>query len=370
MIAAALTVTTLPDNIVRRTARSSPADVADARWAAVLGRDSREDGRFVYAVTSTGIFCRPSCPSRRPNRQRVRFFDSIVAAMASGFRPCLRCRPLDAADAWTRKITGACQVIARAGNAPPLATLARAAHTTPHHFLRRFKALVGMSPREFAAARRFDEVKRQLRAQPDVTTAVFEAGYGSTSRFYERAAARLGMHPTTYQAGGRGQTIHYSTAQCSLGRVLVAATERGICAVSLGTSDSELVESLRAEYPNALLELEPPHGRQWIERIVGQIDGRSPAANLPIDVRATAFQWQVWNALRDIPRGETRTYGEIAAAIGRPGAARAVARACASNRLAIAIPCHRVVPTDPKGDVGGYRWGAARKAALIRGEQK
>jgi AraC family transcriptional regulator of adaptative response/methylated-DNA-[protein]-cysteine methyltransferase len=370
MIAAALTVTTLLDNSARVRARRSHPDVDDARWAAVLGRDNREDGRFVYAVTSTGIFCRPSCPSRRPNRQRVQFFDSVLAAMDSGFRPCLRCRPLDAGDEWTRKVTGACQLIARAGHAPSLATLARHAHSTPHHFLRRFKALVGMSPREFAAARRFDEVKRQLRTQADVTTAVFEAGYASSSRFYERAAARLGMHPATYQAGGRGQTIRYSTAQSSLGRVLVGTTERGICAVSFGASDTELVDGLRAEYPHATLKPEPSDGRQWVDRIVREIDGRGTTANLPLDVRATAFQWQVWNALRDIPRGETRTYAEVAAAIGRPGAARAVARACASNRVAVAVPCHRVVPAGRRGAVGGYRWGAGRKAALIRGEQK
>jgi AraC family transcriptional regulator of adaptative response/methylated-DNA-[protein]-cysteine methyltransferase len=353
-----------------RAAARSDAELSEARWTAVLGRDARADGRFVYAVMSTGIFCRPSCPSRRPQRHRVCFFDSTGEALGAGFRPCRRCRPLDDGDEWTARIAAACETIARAGVAPPLASLARRAGSTPHHFLRRFKAMVGMTPREFAAARRFDEMKRQLRKQPDVTTAVFEAGYGSSSRFYERAASRLGMPPSTYRVGGRGETIRFTTAASSLGRVLVAATVRGVCAVAFGSSDAALVADLRTEFPYATLQADPTDEQGWVDRVVREIDGRGTAADLPIDVRATAFQWQVWNALRQIPWGETRTYAEVAAAIGRPNAARAVARACASNRVAVAIPCHRVLPSSGDGKTGGYRWGVERKQALLERETR
>jgi AraC family transcriptional regulator of adaptative response/methylated-DNA-[protein]-cysteine methyltransferase len=353
----------------QRTASARPsAELDETRWTSVLERDARADDRFVYAVMSTGVFCRPSCPSRRPHPRHVRFFDSSAEAMHAGFRPCLRCRPLEAGHAWTGRIASACEAIARSGVAPSLASLARRADSTPHHFLRRFKTAVGMTPREFAAARRLDEMKRQLRQQPDVTTAVFEAGYGSSSRFYERAASRLGMAPATYQAGGRGETIRYTTASSSLGRVIVAATVRGVCAVAFGSTDAALVASLRGEFPKAALQVDPSDERGWVERIVREIDGRGTAADLPLDVRATAFQWQVWNALRDIPRGETRTYAEVAVAIGRPKAARAVARACASNPVAVAIPCHRVVPSGGKGTTGGYRWGVERKQALLARE--
>lgn len=346
----------------------APVQLED-RWAAVLDRDARSDGRFVYAVASTGIFCRPSCPSRRPHRAKVRFFDAPLDAVAAGFRPCLRCRPLDATDDWTRRVTRACETIVRSETAPTLASLARQAKSTPSHFLRRFKAIVGMTPREFAAARRFATVKRQLRRQNDVTTAMVEAGYGSSSRFYEQAAPRLGMSPATYRAGGRGLTIRYCTADSSLGRVLVAATSRGICAVSFGDSDGELLSSLRAEYPQATLTEADRDLRRMVDAIIARIDGGAAHADLPIDVRATAFQWQVWNALMAIPRGETRTYAQIARSIGRPSAARAVARACASNRVAVAIPCHRVVPSAAGDGSGGYRWGVRRKQALLERER-
>jgi AraC family transcriptional regulator of adaptative response/methylated-DNA-[protein]-cysteine methyltransferase len=289
--------------------------------------------------------------------------------VAAGFRPCRRCRPLDVVDEWTMRIARACQTIAGAETVPSLAVLARDAGSTRHHFLRRFKALVGITPREFAAARRFDEVRRQLRSSPDVTTALFEAGYSSSSRFYEGAAARLGMRPADYKAGGRGQTIRYATASSSLGRVLVAATDRGVCAVALAATDAELLAELQSEYPEARLEAESGSTSRWTGEVIAAVDGRHTARDLPLDIRATAFQWQVWNALRDIPRGETRTYAQIAAAIGRPTAARAVARACAGNRVAVVIPCHRVVPAAGAA-VGGYRWGAARKAALLQRERE
>ena len=334
----------------------------------MLARDRAADGRFVYAVTSTGVFCRPSCPSRRPQRDRVRFFDLTSDAQRAGFRACRRCRPLDpAGDPWVAKIARACQLIASADQLPTLAVLAAQAGSSPYHFLRSFKRIVGVTPREFGDARRFDEVRRLLREQTDVTTAFLDAGYGSSSRFYEGAAPRLAMTPMTYRDGGRGQTIRYATAASPLGRVLVAATPKGVCSVSLGDSDATLLACLRDEFPRAELLTAGGDLREWLQQVVEHLAGRLPRLDLPLDVRATAFQWKVWNALRTIPRGATRTYGEVAAAIGRPSAARAVARACATNPVALTVPCHRVVPA--AGGVGEYRWGRARKKTLLDRER-
>jgi AraC family transcriptional regulator of adaptative response/methylated-DNA-[protein]-cysteine methyltransferase len=341
---------------------------ADARWNAVLERDRSADGRFVYAVSSTGIFCRPSCPSRRPLRSRVRFFDSPRDAEASGFRACRRCRPMEpAGDPWVARVAQACALIARSDTPPSLAALARRFGSSPHHFQRRFTHLLGVSPREFAEARRFDTVKRRLREQQDVTAAFLDAGYGSSSRFYEGAVPRLAMTPTTYRAGGVGQTIQYASATTRLGRVLVAATPNGVCTVSLGDDDAELQAALQKEFPRATLVPGDRAMRQWLQAVVAHLAGRRPRLELPLDVQATAFQRLVWNALIDIPAGETRTYAEVATAVGRPGAARAVARACAANRVALAVPCHRVVPAS--GGAGGYRWGSARKDTLLAQEQ-
>lgn len=337
------------------------------RWDAVLARDRAMDGQFVYGVTSTGIFCRPSCPSRRPDRGRVRFFDSPATASEAGFRACRRCRPLDAGDRWVEKVAAACRAIADADAPVSLAVLARNAGVSRHHFLRTFTRLVGVSPREFAAARRVDAVKASLRRSDDVTTAFYEAGYGSSSRFYERAVPRLGMRPSAYRAGAEGQTIRYASAPTPLGRVLVAATTAGVCAVSLGNSERALLVSLRSEFPKAAIVKGSTELREWVDRVVSHLSGRLPQLDLPLDVRATAFQWQVWNILRAIPSGQTRTYGQVAAALGRPSAARAVARACASNPVALAVPCHRVVPS--AGGSGEYRWGARRKALLLARER-
>lgn len=343
--------------------------VDDTRWQQVEARDRAADGRFVYAVTSTGIFCRPSCPSRRPRRDRVRFFDAPDAAALAGFRPCLRCRPLDPqGDTWLPRVEQACRTIAAAEAPVPLATLAREARTSPHHFLRQFTRVVGVSPREFADATRFAAVRRHLRSGADVTTALFEAGYGSGSRFYEQAAPRLAMPPSTYRTGGAGQHIRYTTARSPLGRLLVASTDTGVCAVSLGESDTALVAALRAEYPKATVARASAPLRAHLQQVLAYLGGRTPQLELPLNIRATAFQWQVWSALRAIPAGTTKTYGEVAAAIGRPTAARAVARACATNPVALAIPCHRVVPAS--GEAGGYRWGARRKTRLLQLEQR
>lgn len=344
-------------------------DVVDERWKAVLTRDRRADGGFVYGVTSTGVFCRPSCPSRRPLRANVRFFDSPGEAERGGFRACRRCRPLESADEpWIAKVARACRRIANTDQRLPLATLAGQAGSSPYHFLRNFQRIVGVSPREFADARRFDGVKRRLREQGDVTTAIVDAGYGSSSRFYERAVPRLAMTPVTYRDGGRGQTIRYAVAASPIGRVLVGATERGICRVALGDSDKTLLEALRAEFPRADVVHAQDGLHAWVTQVVGRLAGRVPSVELPLDIRGTAFQWQVWTALMAIPEGETRTYGDVARALGRPSAARAVARACSSNPAALVIPCHRVVPA--AGGVGGYRWGVERKKRILARERK
>jgi AraC family transcriptional regulator of adaptative response/methylated-DNA-[protein]-cysteine methyltransferase len=332
-----------------------------------MGRDRNADGSFVYGVQSTRIFCRPSCPSRRPRRDRVRFFDKPDEASRAGFRACRRCRPLDApVDAWAERVARACAFISRHDEPVPLATLARIAGASRHHFLRNFKRILGVTPREFAAARRFATVKQRLRTAADVTEALFDAGYGSSSRFYEGAVPRLGMTPTAYRDGAPGQTIRFAASPSPLGRLLVATTARGVCAVSLGDRDEDLIEALKAEFPEATLVSDRAALRGALDQILDHLSGRTPRIDLPLDLRATAFQWQVWNALRAIPRGERQTYGDVARAIDRPGAARAVARACATNPVALAIPCHRVVPAS--GETGGYRWGAARKEKLLARE--
>jgi AraC family transcriptional regulator of adaptative response/methylated-DNA-[protein]-cysteine methyltransferase len=344
----------------------------EGRWEAVLSRDRAADGAFVYAVRSTGIYCRPSCPSRRPRRDRVVFFESAADARGAGFRACRRCHP-DAPplpDAWVEKIRRACARLAAADGAVSLATLAARIGGSPYHLQRNFKRLVGVTPREYAEACRLRRVRGQLRTGRDVTTAMVDAGYGSSSRFYERAAPKLGMSPLQYRRGGAGMTIKYTLLDVpheNLGRLLVGATARGVCAVAMGSSDTALTGALRREYPAATVVRDAGALSRWSRAILTHLEGRHPRLDLPLDVRATAFQWQVWQALAAIPRGETRTYGEIAAAIGRPSAARAVARACATNPVALAIPCHRVVPAG--GGIGGYRWGLARKKALLRRER-
>jgi AraC family transcriptional regulator of adaptative response/methylated-DNA-[protein]-cysteine methyltransferase len=347
---------------------------ADAQWSAVVGHDRTADGLFVYAVRSTGIYCRPSCPSRRPARDRVVFFATPAAAREAGFRACKRCRPdatVAAVDPWVDKISRACVYLANVEGHPALATLAARLGGSPYHLQRNFKRLVGLTPREYADACRLRKVKRQLRRGGDVTGAMLDAGYGSSSRFYERAVPKLGMAPTVYRRGGAGTTIRFAIVDSpnrSLGRLLVAATPRGVCTVAMAASDGDLMQLLAREYPAASIAHDPGALGEWTRAIVAHLAGRQPRLDLPLSVQATAFQWRVWEALATIPYGETRTYSDVAAAIGRPRAVRAVARACASNPVALAIPCHRVVPA--AGGVGGYRWGAARKKALLASERQ
>jgi AraC family transcriptional regulator, regulatory protein of adaptative response / methylated-DNA-[protein]-cysteine methyltransferase len=341
------------------------------RWRVVRERDGRFDGRFVYAVRSTGIYCRPSCPSRKPARPRVAFFDLPEAAEAKGFRACRRCRPRDAApvDRRLAVVRDLCRRLETGDGQPAsLADLGRAAGLSPHHLQRTFKRIIGVSPRQYADAVRLKRLKARLRKGGNVTDALYEAGYGSSSRLYEKAPARLGMTPATYQAGGKGTEIAWTIVPCRLGRLLLAATSRGLCAVSLGASDGPLEAFLRDEYPAADLRRDDAALAPLVAPVLGCLDGLDPGVRLPIDVRATAFQWRVYEALRAIPSGATRSYGAIARSLGMLKGARAVARACATNRVAVVVPCHRVVRED--GGLGGYRWGIDRKQAILDAERR
>jgi AraC family transcriptional regulator of adaptative response/methylated-DNA-[protein]-cysteine methyltransferase len=331
------------------------------RWQAVLARDRRFDGAFVYAVRSTGIYCRPSCASRRPRRTQVTFFPIPEAAEREGFRACRRCHPatLNGGDPAIALVRTACRAIA-AGEPP---------RSHDRRLARAFKRVLGITPRAYAEARRVTRFKQELKRRKQVSPALYEAGYSSTSRVYEHAHEQLGMTPAAYARGGTGIGIAYVTAPTSLGRLLVAATERGVCRVALGDNDAALEVDLIAEFSAARV-VEDKSGKLhgWVTAILAYLDGREPDLDLPLDIRATAFQRKVWQELQKIPFGQTRSYAEIAKRIGRPTAMRAVARACATNPVALVIPCHRVVRED--GELGGYRWGADRKQSLLDAEQR
>lgn len=349
--------------------RAGSGDPAGSLWQTVLARDGRFDGRFVFAVRSTGIYCRPSCPARRPSRERVTFYRDAGDAERAGFRACLRCRPADPATPGPRleAVRRACRILDDPGDTSlSLAALGERVGMKPGRLRRAFRGLLGITPRQYAAARRLRDFKARARQGESVTAAMYDAGYASSSRLYERARARLGMTPGAYRRGGRGARIRYTLAACPLGRLLVGATESGVCAVSLGDSDARLESALAAEYPAAEIRRDDRRLGRWVDAILGHLEGRGQDLDLPLDVRATAFQWQVWRALQRIPYGMTRTYAEVARAVGRPGAARAVARACATNPVALLVPCHRVVRAG--GDPGGYRWGARLKQALLARE--
>ena len=337
-------------------------------WAAVLRRDPRLDGRIFYAVASTGVYCRPSCPSRRPLRKNALFFDAPADAERAGYRPCLRCHPRgEKAATPPPPVTKARDYLDRHFDEPvPLSALGREVGMSPHHLQRTFKRAYGVSPKAYQEALRLQRLKSGLRAGSSVTAAIHDAGYGSGSRVYEKSDARLGMSPGAYRRGGRGMAIRYGIAATPLGRLLVGATERGVCAVALGDDDARLLAGLRAEYPLARVERGKADLDRWLGALVESLDGEADLASIPIDVQGTAFQQRVWDALRAIPRGETRSYADVARAVGRPRATRAVAGACAANHVALLVPCHRVVRTG--GDVGGYRWGARRKEALLARE--
>lgn len=355
------------------SAGTAPAD--DRRWQAVLQRDLRFDSAFVYAVRSTGVYCRPWCPSRKPNRDQVVFFPAPQEAEQAGFRPCRRCRPRDAEPVRTQvKAVGElCRLIEARLRDPEagglrLNALGVRTGLSPHYLQRIFKRIVGLTPREYAEALRLGQLKIHLKGGKDVTTSLYEAGYSSSSRLYERASEKLGMTPATYRRGGEGMYLGYTIVDSPLGRMLVAATPQGVSMVSLGDNDSVLEQALFLEYPRATIRRsEADTLKGWVEQIVRHLRGEAPDLELPVDVQATAFQWRVWKELCAIPRGKTRTYGEIARAIGRPSAARAVGHAIATNPVALVIPCHRVIHGD--GSLSGYRWGPRRKQAILESER-
>lgn len=327
------------------------------------------DGSFVYGVRSTRIYCRPSCPARRPRRDQVVFFPDPQAAENAGFRACRRCLPQNARHPHLELVDRVCRYIeTNLDTRLTLAALARDAGLSPAHLLRTFKSVLGVTPRQYAEARRLARWKAGLKNGQTVTASLYDAGYGSSSRLYEKASAQLGMTPATYGKGGRGMVIRYSITDSALGRLLVAATGKGVCAVSMGDSDSHLVRSLRAEYPHAEIRSEPSALGRWTKTLLNHLSGERRRLDLPLDLQATAFQLRVWDALRSIACGETRTYSDLARMAGRPKAARAVARACATNPVAIVVPCHRVVRSD--GGLGGYRWGLDRKRRLLEAERR
>src|SRR5438128_2292945 len=342
----------------------------ERRWRIVLARDRRYDGAFVYAVQSTGIYCRPSCPSRRPRRGQVAFFPVPEAAEQAGFRPCRRCRPDEAAapDPGVPLVRTVCRLIDAHPDRPAsLSTLSVQAGVTSHRLLRTFQRVLGISPRQYRDARRLDRFKTELRSRRRVSPALYEAGYGSTSRVYEKAHAQLGMTPATYSRGAPDTRIAFTVVPCALGRLLVATTARGICRVSLCSAAEELEAGLSSACPAAELRRAHRYAAGAAAALLRYLDGRAEPLDLPLDVRATAVQRRVWEALRRIPYGATRSYADIARAIGKPSATRAVARACATNPAALIIPCHRVVRAD--GGLGGYRWGVVRKRALLEQER-
>jgi AraC family transcriptional regulator of adaptative response/methylated-DNA-[protein]-cysteine methyltransferase len=339
-------------------------------WDAVSGRDRAMDGVFFYAVRTTGVYCRPSCPARRPRPENVVFFRTRTGAERAGFRPCKRCKPERGihTDANSEIVEKVCRYIDTHPDQPAtLDTLSRAIGLSPFHLHRTFKALTGITPRAYADSRRLESLKAGLREGHSVTRSLYDAGYGSSSRLYERASAQLGMTPSRYRKQGSGVTIRYSIAETPIGRLLLAATARGICSIQFGDSDTTLEGALRKEYPQAEIVRTDKQLTGWVRAVRNRIRGEN-TASLPLDIRATAFQRLVWEQLRAIPSGVTRSYSEIAKRIGKPRAARAVARACATNPVAVAIPCHRVVRED--GALGGYRWGIQRKRKLLAMEKK
>jgi AraC family transcriptional regulator of adaptative response/methylated-DNA-[protein]-cysteine methyltransferase len=345
---------------------------AERCWQAVEARDGEQDGRFVFAVRSTGIYCRPSCASRRPRRENVRFFALPAAAELAGYRACKRCTPQkeDIRSPQVATVAKVCTYIEAHLDEPlTLEQLGEQVALSPSHLQRIFTRLLGVSPREYADALRIDDLKQRLRADEDVSGALYSAGYSSSSRLYERADSQLGMTPNTYKRGGKGMTITYTSAPSPLGTVLVASTERGVCAIYLGDDEDQLAADLRKEYPAAAISRDEGELGAAMTTLQQYLDGERPAMQLPLDVQATAFQRRVWQALQNIPYGETRSYGEIAAELGNPNAVRAVGRACATNPVSLLVPCHRAVGGD--GKLHGYGWGLARKQALLdmeRGE--
>jgi AraC family transcriptional regulator of adaptative response/methylated-DNA-[protein]-cysteine methyltransferase len=340
----------------------------DPRWAAVIARDREADGRFYYAVRTTGVYCRPSCGSRPARPENVGFFASRAEAEAAGFRPCKRCKPDQPAldEQYVTKVAQACRLIEAAEKAPGLDKLAKTVGLSPYHFHRIFKAVTGVTPRAYATAHRRKFIRDKLGRSATVTDAIYDAGFSSSGRFYASSVQTLGMTPTNYRAGGANENIRFAIGECSLGSILVARSSRGVCAILLGDDPDKLARDLQDKFPRANLIGGHRNFERLVAKVVGFVEAPMRGLDLPLDIRGTAFQQRVWQALRKIPAGMTMSYSEIAKRIVKPKSVRAVAQACAANTLAVAIPCHRVVRND--GALSGYRWGVERKRALLKRE--
>ncbi len=341
------------------------ATECDPRWAAVVARDPAADGRFFYSVRTTGVYCRPSCAARFANPKNVRFHANTTDAEAAGFRPCKRCKPdrppLERQHA--ALVAASCHAIEMAETMPPLATLSAGAGLSPHHFHRVFKAITGLTPRDYAAAHRAKRMRESLVEVERVTDAIYDAGFGSASRFYDRADAILGMTPTRYRNGGHDAVIRFAVGESSLGPILVAASDKGVCAILMGDDPNELVRDLQDRFAKAQLIGADPDFETTVAKVIGLVEMPRLGLDLPLDIRGTAFQQRVWRALSELPAGSTASYADVARAIGQPKAVRGVAQACGANPLAVAIPCHRVVRNN--GALSGYRWGVERKRLLL-----
>lgn len=348
---------------------NAEAPTLDERWGALLRRDRSRDGTFVYSVESTGVYCRPSCAARRPRPENVRFHETCEDAERAGFRPCKRCHPDDASqtERQTAMVADACRAIAESETPPTLAELASAAGVSRFHFHRVFKGITGVTPKAYADAARGRRMRDELARCETVTQAIYGAGFNSNGRFYAAAPNELGMTPTAFRAGGDGAVIRFAVDRCSLGAILVAATDRGVCAIEFGDDADGLVDAFKVRFANARLDPGDDGFQRMVARVIAFVEAPGHGLDLPLDIRGTIFQRRVWQAIRDIPSGTTASYTEIARRIGQPNAVRAVARACASNAIAVAIPCHRVVASN--GSLAGYRWGLERKSTLIEREK-
>jgi AraC family transcriptional regulator of adaptative response/methylated-DNA-[protein]-cysteine methyltransferase len=353
----------------RQLGKSKVWKTETQRWDAVRRRDHAADGTFFYSVRTTGVYCRPSCAARLPRRENVQFHASCAEAERAGFRPCKRCRPNEPslAERQAAAVAQACRMIETAEELPSLETLADGAGLSRYHFHRVFKAVTGVTPKAYAQAHRAGRLRDALGGRGTVTEAIYGAGFNSSSRFYEASSDLLGMTPSAFRSGGGGEVIRFAVGECSLGQVLVAATNKGVCAIELGDDPDELLRGLQDRFPKARLIGGDRDFEQLVAQVVGFLEAPGRGLELPLDIQGSAFQQRVWRALRDIPSGSTATYSEVAERIGRPKAVRAVAQACAANKIAVAIPCHRVVRTD--GALSGYRWGVERKQALLQKEK-
>lgn len=357
-------------NIAAKNGLLATATESDARWASVVARDPQADGKFYYSVKTTGVYCRPSCASRLALAENVEFHATREEAEQAGFRPCKRCKPHQESlmEQHAAKIAEACRLIEEAEESPGLSQLANHAGLSAYHFHRVFKTITGLTPKEYAKANRAKRVRSTLDHSSTVTEAIYEAGYNSNGRFYETSNEVLGMTPSKYRAGGASTEIHFAVGECSLGSILVARSERGVCAILLGDDADELTRDLQNRFPRANLIGGDDEFEQLVSKVVGFVEAPALGLDLPLDVRGTAFQQRVWQALQKIPAGSTASYADIAQLIGQPKSVRAVAQACGANALAVAIPCHRVVRND--GALSGYRWGVERKRALLEREAR